>query len=896
MRNYVIINGVNSLTIQGLAIKTLPPITKPIQRNLREEIDGRDGDIVTTLGYGAYDKTIEIGLFGTFDIDEVIAFFNQKGTITFSNELDKVYNFQALEQVDYAELLKFRTANVVLHCQPFKYPTEETPLEEEYEYVTGTGTNVTLDNTSEAIFNKIDLLGNTEQTQYTGKNKLPTTSFTLVKGTNRTLQINFPTPIPAGTYTLSCKIVNKSGLTSSNGMAWALYDSSTTPATSRATFAQIIDSTTSPYSSTKTTNGQSTHLYIYLQNVLEDTATITIEDMQLEQNSSATSFEPYVGGIPSPSPSYPQPIQVVSGDNEINICGKNLFGLKQWLDTMEATYTENSDGSITFQAQTNLYNTTYPIKPTDRCLWSFKAKNGTGGNFRFRYVYEDGYINETAGSGTGTSEVSISTSSSTGHGNVVGIRSNWTTAGTFTVRESMLEQYIYGVSPQPYEPFQKQVFPINLGVENLIGLVNGTGTQNGITATTSDGEITLNGTATANSFVDIQLVQNYTLINGETYTISLNNEEANNNVSFRITGAGTYDTIANAVNKTNTITYDSSNAIFGNKITIRTSSGTTLTNFRLKPQIEKGGKANSFTPYGTTPIELCGIGDYKDKPFKAVNGDETYDSLTDAQKEALTSGSWYKYGAIGKVVLDSSKFNEKGTTGTNAYYISTTIADGLNDNTIASSMSDKFGMVAFNNRQNGLDVTYVQNGRIYIRTKNNTSLDWSTNQNCKDWLDANTPLIRYILATPTFTELTDEDLIAQLEATKQANSYDGQTNITQVSNDLPFMMEVSALKLGSDHLEINNTGNIYSKPTIELEGTGIVDIYLNDVQVFEVDLTEENKITIDTEKMEAYTDTGLANRKVTGDYSTFKLNVGTNDLRFSGALTSATITRYLRWL
>ena len=66
MRNYVIINEINSNTIQGLAINILPPITKPMMRSQIEEIDGRDGDLVTELGYSAYDKTMEIGLWGTY--------------------------------------------------------------------------------------------------------------------------------------------------------------------------------------------------------------------------------------------------------------------------------------------------------------------------------------------------------------------------------------------------------------------------------------------------------------------------------------------------------------------------------------------------------------------------------------------------------------------------------------------------------------------------------------------------------------------------------------------------------------------------------------------------------------------------------------------------------------
>lgn len=125
MRNYIILNGVNSNTITGLLISTLPPITKPKIRYQTEEIDGRDGDTVTTLGYSAYDKEFEIGLYGSFDINEVISYFNSKGTVTFSNEPDKYYNYQILEQIDYEKLIRFKTATIKMHMQPFKYPLQE---------------------------------------------------------------------------------------------------------------------------------------------------------------------------------------------------------------------------------------------------------------------------------------------------------------------------------------------------------------------------------------------------------------------------------------------------------------------------------------------------------------------------------------------------------------------------------------------------------------------------------------------------------------------------------------------------------------------------------------------------------------------------------------------------
>lgn len=45
----------------------------------------------------------------------------------------------------------------------------------------------------------------------------------------------------------------------------------------------------------------------------------------LEVGSTATSFEPYVGGQPSPNPDYPQMIQTVTGEQTVMITGKNIY-------------------------------------------------------------------------------------------------------------------------------------------------------------------------------------------------------------------------------------------------------------------------------------------------------------------------------------------------------------------------------------------------------------------------------------------------------------------------------------------------------------------------------------------------------------------------------------------
>lgn len=123
--NFITLNGIRSDSVKGLLISELPPVVKPQQRTEIEEIDGRDGDIVTKLGYSAYDRTMLIGLHGDFDIDDVIRFFDSEGDAIFSNEPDKLYKYQILDDIEFERLIRFRKAKVTFHVQPFKYSAVE---------------------------------------------------------------------------------------------------------------------------------------------------------------------------------------------------------------------------------------------------------------------------------------------------------------------------------------------------------------------------------------------------------------------------------------------------------------------------------------------------------------------------------------------------------------------------------------------------------------------------------------------------------------------------------------------------------------------------------------------------------------------------------------------------
>lgn len=128
IRPYIILNGVNSNSIKGLLISELPPISKPAIRVQQEEIDGRDGDIITPLGYAAYDKVITIGLTYEYDIDDIIEFFNSSGKVVFSNEPEKYYFYSIYNQIDFERLIRFKKAEVTLHVQPFKFSDTENEI------------------------------------------------------------------------------------------------------------------------------------------------------------------------------------------------------------------------------------------------------------------------------------------------------------------------------------------------------------------------------------------------------------------------------------------------------------------------------------------------------------------------------------------------------------------------------------------------------------------------------------------------------------------------------------------------------------------------------------------------------------------------------------------------
>lgn len=203
--------------------------------------------------------------------------------------------------------------------------------------VTGEGTELTLNNTKKGKM-ALTPKGNTHQDSYSGIN-LFNKYGDFTYGNNRyktTLNelgqlvstANYSSGRSAGllienlsqntNYAFSGILVSASGTGVSANAVIEMMS-----ITSSVIYREYISpSVTKPYNFSFTFNtGDNTSLWVSLSGVnstTEGTTETVFDNLQLEKGS-ATEYEPYVGGIPSPNPDYPQPIRVVTGDNTITI-------------------------------------------------------------------------------------------------------------------------------------------------------------------------------------------------------------------------------------------------------------------------------------------------------------------------------------------------------------------------------------------------------------------------------------------------------------------------------------------------------------------------------------------------------------------------------------------------
>lgn len=351
-------------------------------------------------------------------------------------------------------------------------------------------------------------------------------------------------------------------------------------------------------------------------------------------------------------------------------------------------------------------------------------------------------------------------------------------------------------TPTPDSPIPINVVSGNNSIDvcgkNLVKLNDST-TTGGITFTKlENGKLRLTGTSTSELYFNIGKAR---LEANTDYTLSCGQVQSGVVLCYLNHSVSSGSNWVNATTKYTNFQVAETKQY---NATLNIKNNVTL-NIDMEIQLERGTTMTDFEPYtgidypiNLGSMELCKIGDYQDRIFKAIEGDSFYDALDSATKQTLTSGSWYKYSAIGKVVLDGSEdWSRYGAYGS-AYlffiegfkaYTDTTYPCGYGLGNMFEWTQDS---------TNHATPPYIRfnltgGNRLYVAITADMTLE-----QFKTWLSNNNLIVYYILATPIYDKITDTTLISQLEAIKY--SYDSQTNISQTPNDLPFILDVSALK------------------------------------------------------------------------------------------------------
>lgn len=291
---------------------------------LNDKVDKVDGKGLSTEDFTTSEKTKLAGIEAEANKTVVDSEMNSTSTNPVENQV--IYASQEVQNVRISELEQ-----------------DVEDLRGACYKVSGTGTDITLNNTASARLLDIELKGNTEQDTLTGKNLLKTSlddmktrntsgtwnnnvytlnglNFTVNADLSITITGTFSTNttffITKAYFTITPDTYRLSGGLNSNGRI--ICD-----LTNNGTYVASYEDTGSGRT-INLSNYANPSVNFYLSIRGSENINKTVYPM-LEQGSTTTDFEPYCGGIPAPNPTYEMPIKNVTGSANVLVQNKNLF-------------------------------------------------------------------------------------------------------------------------------------------------------------------------------------------------------------------------------------------------------------------------------------------------------------------------------------------------------------------------------------------------------------------------------------------------------------------------------------------------------------------------------------------------------------------------------------------
>ena len=628
--------------------------------------------------------------------------------------------------------------------------------------VTGSGTSITLDDTRKGRLEST-LSGNTSQTTYSGYNLM---NFNVSQNSRVTVNNDGTITINgAGGFGINYEqITLEANKTYKQGIE--VISGSLTSGNINTAFMSfnatggIWLTTSGKVSYTPTENISKSAVWV--------NADANCNNLKIRiwgyKGTDDKNFEPYVGKSISPNPSYPQPVNVVSGDNEINVCGKNLLKLKNGSNVSQGVTITINDNKATFVGTpTRAYvgSVDMPLN-LKKGTYTLSSTNGVNSFFLW-FKNQSGNVFSSVAIRPNPSTITLNEDTYSIQVGLEGL-----TVGTACNVETYF-QLEKGSTATSYEPYNGDAYNIDLPVENLWNtskLQSGYLNQSGSYPTTNPSYPNARY-----RLVHLYKGQSITTYKSTSYgDFRMRYIDVDTNLIVGTVGAGD-----NGGYCSSNITYQGG---FNN------GTITALKDVILGLLDYGGNLAEATITYGTkiqaispTPIELCKIGNYQDYIYK-------------------DSDKWYLHKEIGKVVLNGSEnwiYDSSHTRFLSTIYSTATMLRG-------QGFCDhyKYG----DSVNSGCFDINIDKKTIYMFAPDNSI---TTSNTFKAWLGTNLPIVYYSLATPTNTEITYQPLIDQLNLLEKAMSKDGQTNISQVNNDLPFIISASALKEWQESSSLNST-------------------------------------------------------------------------------------------
>lgn len=582
--------------------------------------------------------------------------------------------------------------------------------------VNGSGTSITLNNTIEAKMkcnlspSEMEQATSTQSNQLFDKNAITENAWLIEDGT---LSLNHSDYVVSDYMKVKPNTDYYKGYSGSARTKY--YDSNKQPLNT-TTYQDIsiggaIGTFTTPANA----------YYVRVTFIVGSSSTVNLDTYMLNEGTTALPYEPFTPD--SPSPDYPSNIHTTTGDNVIRDEGKNLA---------------NSLGLTT---QT-INGITFTPHYTNGML-DYINVNGTATD-RADYQFTNTFVLETdtynASKGIATSDVRMLGVTVPGGAAPINVDSvenrNYTISGTTTLKIwlrvlsgiSVNNAKIYpmiekGSSKTSYEPYTLDTYPLNLPVENLISSSRRIGNL-----------LYLNGTTTTTDYI----------FKAGTYTCSYEDI----NTCYLYYRTATTDTTNLGANKATTFTI---NEDFNLWLYRPGMTDDEVTNI----QLEKGSKANSYTPYGTPPLEYSKIENNEDE-FIIPSGKNLLENTlltTETTKNGVTftpysDGSVYLSGtATSNTYINLSRYNF-GDTPFNSNTGGSSVYTASIGNTSISS-NDVF--IAYD-ANNNYTYIFVKNGasinaKIYpMIRKVGTSSEYEPYNNNKWYLKKNTRHISLAIA------------------------------------------------------------------------------------------------------------------------------------------------------